>query len=94
MWQRDYDGKWSHQYFFDLTERKFLEDYQTGCAYHQNPSLSSFGREGIIGITNTDGRIGLNKERLIVTKNGRREERSINKDEYPVLLKEYFGVVF
>ena len=93
MWQRDYEGKWSHQYFFDLTERKFPEDYQVGCVYHQNPSLSSFGREGIISIANADGRVSLNKEKLIITKNGQREERSINKDEYPILLKKYFGVV-
>ncbi len=93
MWQRDYDGNWKHQYFFDLTEHKFPEDYQAGCAYHQNPLLSNFGREGIISIANTDGRTSLNKDRLIITKNGQREERVINKDEYPILLRKHFGVV-
>jgi hypothetical protein len=50
MWQRDYDGLWKHQYFFDLMERTFPEDCQSGCSYHQKPSLSNFGREGIISI--------------------------------------------
>ena len=93
MWQRDYSGQWSHQYFFDLAERKFPEDYQAGCSYHQNPSLSSLAREGIISVAMPDGRVSLNKEKLVVTVNGRREERVVTKEDYPILLKKYFGVV-
>jgi len=93
MWQRDYDGEWKRQYFFDLTPRRFPEDYQAGCLHHQNPSLSSFGRVGIISMATADGRVSLNMEKLIVTRNGQREERAINKKEYPLLLKQYFGVV-
>ena len=93
MWQRDYDGRWSHQYFFDLTERKFPEDYQAGCVYHQNPSLSSLGREGIISMANAEGRVSLKKENLAVTVNGQREERVVTREDYPILLKKYFGIV-
>jgi hypothetical protein len=35
----------------------------------------------------------LEEGRLIVTRNGQREERKIGKEEYSILLKEHFGIV-
>ncbi len=93
MWQRDYDGRWNHQYFFDLAARKFPDDYLAGCSYHQDPLLSDFGREAIISIATPDGRISLDKDKLTVTKNGQRNKQAVTEAEYPVLLKKHFGVV-
>jgi N-hydroxyarylamine O-acetyltransferase len=92
-WQRNYDGAWERQYFFDLAPRKFPEDYEAACLYHQTSSASSFTRGSTISRATPDGRLSLQDGRLIVTKNGERtEERIANKDQYRVLLKELFGV--
>ena len=93
VWQRAYDGAWKREYFFDLQPRKFPEDYEAGCLYHQTSSNSSFTKGSVISRATPDGRVSLEDGRLIVTRNGRREEREIGKEEYPILLKEYFGVV-
>jgi N-hydroxyarylamine O-acetyltransferase len=93
-WQRDYDGVWERQYFFDLTPRNFPEDYEAGCLYHQTSPASSFTRGSIISRATPEGRVSLEVGRLIVTKNGQRTERPVsNKEEYRSLLNEYFGVV-
>jgi hypothetical protein len=35
----------------------------------------------------------LEESKLIITKNGNREEHAVNKEEYSTLLKSYFGVM-
>ncbi|HEX2697454.1 MAG TPA: arylamine N-acetyltransferase [Anaerolineales bacterium] len=92
VWQRNYDGSWAREYFFDLQPRTFPDDYEAGCLYHQTSPKSSFTRAGVISRATPDGRITLEENKLIFTKNGQREERPISKEEYPVLLKEHFGV--
>jgi N-hydroxyarylamine O-acetyltransferase len=91
-WQKNYDGSWERQYFFDLQPRQFPIDYEPACLYHQTSPESSFTRGGIISRATPDGRVSLEDERLILTKKGERTVRPINKDEYQKLLKEYFGV--
>ena len=76
MWQRDYDGKWNHQYFFDLKPRKFPDDYQAGCSYHQNPETSFFGRVSLNSMATADGRVTLEDNKLIITKNGQQVEKN------------------
>lgn|SRR5574341_1071475 len=93
VWQRNYDGIWKREYFFDKQPRKFPEDYEAGCLYHQTSPQSSFTRGSIISRATPDGRVSLEADRLIVTQNGQREEREISKEEYPELLKEHFGMV-
>jgi Arylamine N-acetyltransferase len=90
-WQKNYDGSWERQYFFDLQPRKFPTDYEPACSYHQTSPESSFTRGSIISRATPDGRVSLEDERLILTKNGQRSVRPINKDEYQSLRKEYFG---
>ena len=90
-WQRNYDGSWERQYFFDLQPRKFPIDYEPACSYHQTSPESSFTRGSIISRATADGRVSLEDGHLILTKNGQRSVRTINKDEYQVLLNEYFG---
>ena len=92
-WQQNYDGTWERQYFFDLQPRKFPTDYEPACFYHQTSPESSFTRGSIISRATTDGRVSLEDGRLILTQNGQRSTRSLlGRDEYDVLLKEYFDV--
>ena len=93
-WQKNYDGSWERQYFFDLQPHNFPADYETACLYHQTSIESSFKRRSIISKATPDGCVSLEAGRLIVTTNGQREERLVaNQEEYYALLKEHFGVV-
>ncbi len=92
-WQKDYDGSWERQYFFDLQPRNFPVDYEAGCLYHQTSPRSSFTRGSLISKATPDGRVTLEDRRLIVTKNGQRTEHPVeSQDEYRALLNQYFGV--
>lgn len=92
-WQRNYDGTWERNYFFDLQPHNFPHEYEAGCLYHQTSPRSSFTRSSIISKAKPDGRISLEDGRLIVTENGQRTERPITSAEaYQALLKEHFGV--
>ncbi|MBI3737653.1 MAG: arylamine N-acetyltransferase, partial [Chloroflexi bacterium] len=59
MWERDYDGTWERQFFFDLTPRNFPFDYEAGCLYHQTSPESSFTRGSVVSKATPDGRITL-----------------------------------
>ena len=92
-WQKNYDGSWERQYFFDLTPRNFPADYETACLYHQTSPRSSFTHNSIISRATPNGRVSLEDGRLILTKNGQRTAHPIeNKAEYEILLKEHFNV--
>jgi N-hydroxyarylamine O-acetyltransferase len=93
-WQKNYDGSWERQYFFDLNSHKFPDDYQAACLYHQTSLESSFTRSSIISRATPDGRVSLEDGRLILTRNGHRSVSPIaHSEEYQALLKEYFGFV-
>ena len=93
LWQKNYDDSWERQYFFDLTPRKFPEDYEAGCTYHQTSPKSSFTRGSIVSRATPDGRISLEDGWFIITIRGRRSKFSIDsRDEYRPLLERYFGV--
>lgn len=92
-WQKNYDGTWERQYFFDLQPRSFPADYVAGCLYHQTSPNSSFTRSSIISKATPDGRVSLESGRLILTQNRQRSERLLeNEAEYYVLLKQYFDI--
>ena len=92
-WQKNYDGSWERQYFFDLMPRNFPIDYEAACLYHQTSPRSSFTRGSIVSKATADGRVSLEEGRLIVTKNGQRSERLVEtQDGYRALLKQYFDV--
>ena len=93
IWQKNYDGSWERQYYFDITPHNFPTEYESACLYHQTSPKSSFTRESIISRATPDGRVSLEDGRLIVTTNGQREETLIaGSAEYKILLKEHFGV--
>jgi N-hydroxyarylamine O-acetyltransferase len=93
-WQKNYDGSWERQYFFDLQPRNFPADYEAACLYHQTSPKSSFTQGNIITKATPDGRVSLEDGRLILTKNGQRSERLLkDQEEYHALLKDHFDVV-
>ena len=93
VWQKNYDGSWERQYFFDLQPHQFPEEYKSACLYHQTSPKSSFTRGSIISKATPEGRVSLEKEWLILTTNGTREKRPVaNVEEYRALLKEHFEV--
>jgi N-hydroxyarylamine O-acetyltransferase len=91
-WQRDYDGTWERLYFFDLKPHDFPAEYESACLYHQKSPESSFTRRAIISRVIPDGRVSLEQDRLIITKNGARQELQVNPEEWPGMLWEYFGI--
>ena len=93
-WQKNYDGTWERQYFFDLQPHNFPDEYEAACLYHQTSPKSSFTRASIISRATPEGRISLEDGSLIITTHGQREERRVpDREEYQALLKEHFGVV-
>lgn len=94
-WQKNYDGSWERQYFFDLQPHQFPEEYEPGCLYHQTSPRSSFTRSSIISRATGDGRVSLEDGRLILTEGGKRSERLLkDRDEYNLFLKQYFNISF
>jgi N-hydroxyarylamine O-acetyltransferase len=94
VWQKDYDGTWERQYYFDLQPHEFPKEYEAACHYHQTSPQSSFTRGSIISRATPDGRVSLEDGRLIITVNGQRTERLLkSQQEYDALLKEHFGIV-
>lgn len=92
-WQRNYDGTWERHYFFDLQARRFPEEYESACLYHQTSPQSSFTRGSVISRATPEGRVSLEDGRLILTREGRRSERPIeNQEEYHTLLKQHFDL--
>lgn len=93
IWQKNYDGTWQRQYYFDLQPRAFPADYESACLYHQTSPKSSFTRGSIISRATPEGRVSLEDGRLILTKNGQRTEQLVaDKTEYASLLRQYFNI--
>jgi len=94
LWQKNYNGEWERQYFFDLQAHTFPEDYLAGCQYHQTSPKSSFTRGNVISLATEDGRVSLEDNRLILTRNGIRTELPVKSDrEYRAFLNKHFGVI-
>ena len=87
------DGEWKAQYRFTLQPYEY-SDYEEMCRYHQTSPQSHFTRGRICSIATPDGRVTLGEMRLIITRNGERQERELaNEEEYAAMLRELFGIV-
>lgn len=85
--------QWKRQYSFTLTPRSF-EDFAAMCQYHQTSPESPFTRRRVCSKATPDGRITLADKKLIVTRNGQREEFDITSEaEWTASLKRVFGIV-
>lgn len=84
---------WKPQYSFSRQPHR-LEDFAGMCHYHQTSPESHFTQNRICSRATPDGRITLSGMKLIVTRNGAREERVLmSEDELTSLLREQFGIM-
>jgi N-hydroxyarylamine O-acetyltransferase len=94
MERAERDGVWKRQYSFTLVPRS-LNDFAAMCHYHQTSPESPFTRKSVCSMATQDGRITVADRRLILTRDGIREERLLASDqERSAALKEYFEIVF
>jgi len=86
-------GTWKGQYSFTFQSRR-LEEFAGMCEYHQRSPESHFMQNEICSRATPEGRITLAGMKLIVTRNGEREERRLkSEDEWRDTLRERFAVV-
>jgi N-hydroxyarylamine O-acetyltransferase len=85
------DGAWRQQYVFTLEPRQ-LSEFAAMCHYHQTSPDSPFTRKRVCSLATLDGRITVTGDKLIETRNGVREERTLAEDERLAILRERFGV--
>jgi N-hydroxyarylamine O-acetyltransferase len=93
LWQRDYDGRWQRHYQFTLQPRR-LADFAAMALYHQTSPESEFTRGRICTLATPDGRVSLDKSRLLVTTHGQRREEPVGDEAaFRRILLERFGIV-
>jgi len=86
------DGHWKRQYSFDRQPRT-SQDFAGRCHYHQTSPQSSFTQSRVCTRATPEGRITLSELKLIVTRNGHREERVLHsEEERELVLREHFGI--
>jgi len=94
MERAERNGIWKPQYSFTLTPRS-LNDFAAMCHYHQTSPESPFTRKIVCSKATLDGRITVADRRLILTRDGIREEHMLASDEErSAALKKYFEIVF
>lgn len=80
------------QYRFMLYPHQ-LNEYEGMCQYHQTSPASHFTQKRVCSRATESGRFSLSDLKLIVTKNGTREEKILaSEDEFHAALKEYFNI--
>ncbi len=85
-------GEWKRQYSFGLQPRR-LEEFAGMCHYHQTSPESHFTQNRICTRATATGRITLSGMKLIMTRNGLREERMLDSEKARADgLAEHFGV--
>lgn len=86
-------GEWKPNYRFTLQPYEY-KDFRQMCRYHQTSPESHFTQKRICSRATDSGRITLSDLRLIETRGGQREERTLNgQNEYDAILEERFGIV-
>lgn len=92
VWQRDYEGESKQEYFFDLIPRCFPDQYEAMCRYHQTSPQSIFTRNRIITRLTPEGRLSIDNDKVITTREGVRNRRPLrDEDEFHELLEREFG---
>ena len=83
---------WKRQYSFTQTPRS-LDEFAPRCEYHQTSPESTFTQKRVCTKATPDGRITLADKKLVVTRNGKKEERLLkSEDEWRALLNDHFGI--
>jgi N-hydroxyarylamine O-acetyltransferase len=90
--KKEPNGNWKRQYSFAQQPRN-LEDFADMCHYHQTSLESHFTQNRICTRATPEGRITLSGMKLIVTRDGHRQERELSsEDEWARALQQYFGI--
>ena len=93
MEMRDEGKLWKREYSFTLQPRQ-LDEFAGMCHYHQTSPASSFTQKRICSLATPEGRVTLADFRLIITRDGQREEKILGSEcERQEALRNYFGVV-
>jgi len=83
-------GRWMPMYSMALAPRR-LEDFEPRCAEQQGEE--NWWSRRVASIATPEGRVSLNHDRLIVTRNGTREERPVEDETaLKAALRESFGI--
>lgn len=91
-YQEDRGDGWRTQYVFAPEPRR-LEDFMAMNEWQQSSPDSNFTSRTVCSILTDGGRVTLSDGRLIITRNGRRDERELSADEIDQVLRTEFGVV-
>ena len=93
MEMRDEGKPWKREYSFTLQPRQ-LDEFAGMCHYHQTSPASSFTQKRICSLATPDGRVTVADFRLIITRDGKREEKILGSEcERHEALQNYFGLV-
>ncbi len=86
------DLSWKPEYRFTLTPR-LLQDFSAMCHFHQTSPDSHFTQKRICSLAIPHGRVTLADLKLIITKNGARQERLLaSEEERRAVLEQSFGI--
>jgi N-hydroxyarylamine O-acetyltransferase len=88
------EGRWKRQYSFTVTvQPRILKDFAGWCHYHQTSPDSDFTQNRVCTRATREGRITLSEMKLIVTRNGHREEKMFDSEpERSEALREHFAI--
>jgi N-hydroxyarylamine O-acetyltransferase len=86
------NGNWWTDYIFTLRPHT-LADFAPGCVYQQTSPDSIFTQKRVVTLPTPEGRLTLRDDRLIITRDGQKEEQPIaDEAEYRRLLKTHFDI--
>jgi N-hydroxyarylamine O-acetyltransferase len=87
------ENPWKQQYSFTLNPRS-LDEFAPMCHYHQTSPESPFTRKSLCTKATPQGRITLSDRKLIITRNGKRQEQHLKSDEeFGTVLRDYFDIL-
>lgn len=85
------EGEWRTEYYFDPQPHE-LAEFAAMCDVQQSSPQSPFRKKKVCTLATSEGRITLTGDRLIVTRNGARDERPVAPEEWERVLLERFGI--
>lgn len=90
--QKEVNHVWETQFTFTL-EPRCMSDFEDMNKYQQTSPKSHFTKSLICSIANPGGRVSLSGNRLIITEDGGRTEKTVESNkEFTSVLSEYFGM--
>ena len=92
MEMREPNADWRRQYTFTLIPRE-LSEFSAMCHYHQTSPKSSFTQKRVCSRATPEGRITVADGKLIVTRDGKKEESALIEEEWRAALKVHFDIV-